>query len=79
MQQYIINKVTDPYDPDMAWCVEDTLDPPQVAPIYEEFTEADARIVCAILNSGIGPDWDSIEEDERWIRRKETRGLGGIE
>lgn len=41
-------------------------------------TEAEARIICAVLNKGIGPEWFKIQ-DEVHRRLHRTRALSAKE
>lgn len=59
------------YSGDVMWFVDEVYNynhpERSVYPIYDEMTELQAKTVVAIMNDGIGPDWDSIENDYRWL------------
>ena len=57
------------------WAVIDRLAPANVAPEYEELDQLEAAVIAAILSDGIGPEWDTITADWRWLLLERLRAV----
>jgi hypothetical protein len=50
--------------------------------VYDEMSELEAATIAAILNDGIGPEWDSVTADYRWLMvqkvKEQTRRIDDL-